>query len=76
VASLTLLAALLYLAIARVQRNWRYTYNWDSALTAFRFHFGASTSSVICKSTATAHLDSRDLLPNEWRGDHRKRIHV
>lgn len=31
---------LLYLAITRAQRNWRHTYNWASALTAFRIHFG------------------------------------
>jgi transposase-like protein len=31
---------LLYLAITRAQRNWRHTYNWSSALTAFRIHFG------------------------------------
>jgi putative transposase len=31
---------LLYLAITRAQRKWRQTYNWSSALTAFRIHFG------------------------------------
>ena len=31
---------LLYLAITRAQRNWRHIYNWASALTAFRIHFG------------------------------------
>jgi putative transposase len=31
---------LLYLAITRAQRKWRHTYNWRSALTAFRIHFG------------------------------------
>jgi len=31
---------LLYLAITRAQRKWRHTYNWASALTAFRIHFG------------------------------------
>jgi putative transposase len=31
---------LLYLAITRAQRKWRPTYNWSSALTAFRIHFG------------------------------------
>ena len=31
---------LLYLAITRAQRRWRHTYNWASALTAFRIHFG------------------------------------
>ena len=31
---------LLYLAITRAQRKWRHTYNWDSALAAFRIHFG------------------------------------
>jgi putative transposase len=31
---------LLYLAITRAQRKWRHTYNWNSALTAFRIHFG------------------------------------
>jgi putative transposase len=31
---------LLYLAIARAQTKWRHTYNWSSALTAFRIHFG------------------------------------
>ncbi len=31
---------LLYLAINRAQRKWRHTYNWSSALTAFRIHFG------------------------------------
>ena len=31
---------LLYLAFTRAQRNWRHTYNWASALTAFRIHFG------------------------------------
>jgi putative transposase len=30
---------LLYLAITRAQRKWRHTYNWSSALTAFRIHF-------------------------------------
>jgi putative transposase len=29
-----------YLAITRAQRKWRHTYNWSSALTAFRIHFG------------------------------------
>ena len=32
---------LLYLAITRAQRKWRHTYNWSSALVAFRIHFGA-----------------------------------
>src|SRR5947209_12787718 len=31
---------LIYLAITRAQRKWRHTYNWSSALTAFRIHFG------------------------------------
>lgn len=31
---------LLYLSITRAQRKWRHTYNWRSALTAFRIHFG------------------------------------
>jgi putative transposase len=31
---------LLYLSITRAQRKWRHTYNWSSALTAFRIHFG------------------------------------
>jgi putative transposase len=31
---------LLYLAINRAQTKWRHTYNWSSALTAFRIHFG------------------------------------
>ncbi|MCA1678940.1 MAG: IS256 family transposase [Actinobacteria bacterium] len=31
---------LLYLAITRAQRKWRHTYNWSSALAAFRIHFG------------------------------------
>jgi transposase-like protein len=31
---------LLYLAITGAQRKWRHTYNWSSALTAFRIHFG------------------------------------
>ena len=31
---------LLYLAITRAQSKWRHTYNWRSALTAFRIHFG------------------------------------
>jgi putative transposase len=31
---------LLYLAITRAQRKWRHAYNWSSALTAFRIHFG------------------------------------
>jgi len=31
---------LLYLAITRAQRKWRHTYNWSTALTAFRIHFG------------------------------------
>jgi putative transposase len=30
---------LLYLAITGAQRKWRHTYNWSSALTAFRIHF-------------------------------------
>jgi putative transposase len=30
---------LLYLAITRAQRKWRHTYNWNSALAAFRIHF-------------------------------------
>jgi transposase-like protein len=30
----------LYLAITRAQRKWRRAYNWSSALTAFRIHFG------------------------------------
>ena len=31
---------LLYLAITRAQCKWRHTYDWSSALTAFRIHFG------------------------------------
>ena len=31
---------LLYLAITRAQQKWRHAYNWNSALTAFRIHFG------------------------------------
>ena len=31
---------LIYLAITRAQRKWRHTYDWSSALTAFRIHFG------------------------------------
>jgi putative transposase len=31
---------LLYLAITNAQKNWRHTYNWSSALVAFRIHFG------------------------------------
>ncbi len=31
---------LLYLAITGAQRKWRHAYNWSSALTAFRIHFG------------------------------------
>ncbi len=31
---------LLYLAITRAQRKWRHTYDWSSALVAFRVHFG------------------------------------
>jgi len=31
---------LLYLAITRAQTKWRHTYNWSSALVAFRIHFG------------------------------------
>ena len=31
---------LLYLAITRAQQKWRHTYNWNTALTAFRIHFG------------------------------------
>src|SRR6059036_757094 len=31
---------LLYLAITRAQQKWGHTYNWNSALTAFRIHFG------------------------------------
>jgi len=31
---------LLYLAITGAQKNWRTTYNWSSALAAFRIHFG------------------------------------
>ncbi len=31
---------LLYLAITRAQTKWRHTYNWSTALTAFRIHFG------------------------------------
>jgi putative transposase len=31
---------LLYLAITRAQTKWRHTYDWSSALTAFRIHFG------------------------------------
>ncbi|WP_249011848.1 IS256 family transposase [Conexibacter sp. DBS9H8] len=31
---------LLYLAITRAQRKWRHTYNWSTALAAFRIHFG------------------------------------
>jgi putative transposase len=32
---------LVYLAITRAQQKWRHTYNWSTALTAFRIHFGA-----------------------------------
>jgi putative transposase len=31
---------LIYLAITRAQQTWRHAYNWNSALTAFRIHFG------------------------------------
>ena len=31
---------LLFLAITRAQQKWRHTYNWSTALTAFRIHFG------------------------------------
>jgi putative transposase len=31
---------LLYLAITRAQQKWRHTYNWSTALRAFRIHFG------------------------------------
>src|SRR5947209_397431 len=31
---------LLYLAITRAQQKWRHTYNWNTALTAFRIHLG------------------------------------
>ena len=31
---------LIYLAIQNAQRNWRQTYNWTSALLAFKIHFG------------------------------------
>jgi putative transposase len=31
---------LLYLAIVNAQKTWRTTYNWSSALAAFRIHFG------------------------------------
>ncbi len=31
---------LLYLAITNAQTTWRSTYNWSSALAAFRIHFG------------------------------------
>ena len=31
---------LLYLAIANAQKTWKNTYNWSSALAAFRIHFG------------------------------------
>ena len=31
---------LLYLAITRAQHKWRHAYNWSTALTAFRIHFG------------------------------------
>jgi putative transposase len=31
---------LLYLAITRAQTKWRHTYDWSSALVAFRIHFG------------------------------------
>ncbi len=31
---------LLYLAITRAQQKWRHTYDWSSALVAFRIHFG------------------------------------
>lgn len=31
---------LLYLAITNAQKTWRTTYNWSSALAAFRIHFG------------------------------------
>lgn len=31
---------LLFLAITRAQTNWRRAYNWNSALVAFKIHFG------------------------------------
>jgi putative transposase len=31
---------LLYLTITNAQKTWRHTYNWSSALVAFRIHFG------------------------------------
>lgn len=31
---------LVYLAIIGAQRKWRHTYNWSSALVAFKIHFG------------------------------------
>ncbi len=31
---------LLYLAITRAQTKWRRSYNWNSALVAFKIHFG------------------------------------
>ena len=31
---------LLYLAITNAQKKWRTTYNWSTALAAFRIHFG------------------------------------
>src|SRR5919109_1251872 len=31
---------LLYLAITRAQSKWRHAYNWSTALTAFKIHFG------------------------------------
>ena len=31
---------LIYLAITRAQTKWRRAYNWNSALAAFKIHFG------------------------------------
>jgi putative transposase len=31
---------LIYLSIQNAQRSWRQTYNWTSALLAFKIHFG------------------------------------
>jgi putative transposase len=31
---------LIYLSISNAQKSWRQTYNWTSALLAFKIHFG------------------------------------
>ena len=31
---------LIYLSIINAQKSWRQTYNWTSALLAFKIHFG------------------------------------